>query len=480
MPKNKSATKKILLIVAGLIVLLVLLGVGASLMSSGNSARAVETASVEYRSVTQLVTGSGKVQPEVQVNISPDVSGEIIELPVQEGDYVEQGQLLARLEPEIYRQQVAQQEASVQQQQAAVQSAQANLMQAEAAFERNKKLYERDAISVSTYQDAKTSFDVAKANYEAAVYSLQSIQARLGQSREQLNKTAIFSPMSGTVSKLNVERGERVVGTSQMAGTELMQIARLDGMEMLVDVNENDVIHVSLGDTARLMIDAYPSRTFLGVVTSIAHSARISAEGTQNQVTNFPVKISIMGPASAEEDGAAQALEVASSAPVVNLRPGMSGTADIRTETISNVLAVPIQAVTVRDFNKVKPQPADTARDIDGDADSEEGQSRAAESDVASADNSDSESGGDAPAGSDSLRTAPTLEEDLREVVFVVDEGKARMHEVQTGIADATHLVVLGGLREGEEVIIGPYRAVSRELEPGMAVNPDGNPWRQQ
>ena len=474
MAKKMSATKKILLVVAGFVVVLVLLGIGASFMGGGETALAVETSTVGERTITQLVTASGKVQPEVQVTISPDVSGEIIELPVEEGDYVEEGQLLARIEPEIYQQQLAQQRAAVQQQQAAVKSAEANLIQARAVRDRQKALYEKDAISISEYQKAQTSLEVAEANYQAARHALQSSQARLGQSQEQLNKTAIYAPMAGTVSMLNVERGERVVGTSQMAGTEIMQIARLDQMEMLVDVNENDVIHLALGDTAKLLIDAYPERTFVGIVSSIAHSARISGAGTQEQVTNFPVKIRVMGlGATAHGSPAtAQTLEVASEEPTINLRPGMSGTADIRTETVTGALAVPIQAVTVRDFNRVQPvdEEAEVAAEEGDDPAAEEAEAEEVEADAAEANQTD----GAEDEGAD---VSLMVEEDLREVVFVVEDGKARMREVQTGIADATHLVVAAGLEAGEEVIIGPYRAVSRTLEPGMAVNPGANPF---
>ncbi len=445
--KKKSATKKILLIVGGLIILLVLLGIGASAMGGGSDAMAVETAAVTSRTITQVVTASGKVQPEVQVVISPDVSGEIIELPVREGDYVERGRLLARIEPDIYRQQVAQQVANVHQQQAARQRAEASLLQAEAVFERQEKLYERNAISESQYQEAQTSLDIAKAGYEASRYSLMSAQARLEQSREQLGKTAIYAPMDGTVSMLNVERGERVVGTSQRAGTAMMQIARLDRMEMMVDVNENDVVNVALGDTAKLLIDAFPDRIFAGVVTSIAHSARVTGEGTQEQVTNFPVKIRILG-IGLEGDGATQSPEIPAT-PVVQLRPGMSGAADIRTETVANAPAVPIQAVTVRDFSQIEP-----------------GDQAGSESDTAAVGTASNE------------EPALFAEEDLREVVFVVENGEAQIRQVQTGISDATHLVIVAGLQDGEKVIIGPYRAVSRELEHNMTVDPDASPWR--
>lgn len=296
MAKTKSATRRVLIIIGLLAGLLVILGAAAysfGWVGGGDGGPTVETAQAERRQLTQVVTASGKVQPEVEVNISPDVSGEITELPVREGQKVRKGDLLARIEADEYQARREQASANVLQQKANMQQAEADLLQVKQELERQKKLYEKEAISKSELQNAQAQYEVAKAQRDAAKYRLQSAQASLQQSTEQLQQTEIFAPMTGTVSRLNVEKGERVVGTRQRAGTELMRIALLDQMEMEVDVNENDVINVADGDTARIEIDALPDRSFLGEVTEIANSARVSGQGTQQQVTNFPVKVRI-------------------------------------------------------------------------------------------------------------------------------------------------------------------------------------------
>ena len=439
MAKKSSATRRILFIIGGLIVLLVILGVVGSAAGwfGGERAYAVETATAVVRPVTQTVTASGRVQPETEVKISPDVSGEIIELPVREHDRVSQGQLLARIQPDFYAAQVEQAQANVSQSRANMAQRRADLISAELEFNRQRELFERNVISQSDLERAESQYEVAKAGLEAAEYAVESAEARLREGREQLGKTAIYAPMNGTVSQLNVEMGERVVGTSQMAGTEMMRIARLDQMELEVDVNENDVVNVSLGDSARISVDAYPDRTFRGVVTEIANSARVTGAGSQEQVTNFPVKVRFIDDHNLDDDLIAGVATSEGAVPVLapNLRPGMSGTVDVFTETVHNAIAVPIQAVTVRDFAQVR-------RDEDGD------------------DEVDVE------------RTSQQLtpDEDLRRVVFIVDNDRARMVEVATGISDDTYIVVRSGIAEGTSVVIGPYRAVSRELEDDQPV----------
>ena len=313
----------------------------------------------------------------------------------------------------------------------------ADLISDELEFNRQRELFERNVISQSDLERAESQYEVAKAGLEAAEYAVESAEARLREGREQLGKTAIYAPMNGTVSQLNVEMGERVVGTSQMAGTEMMRIARLDQMELEVDVNENDVVNVSLGDSARISVDAYPDRTFRGVVTEIANSARVTGAGSQEQVTNFPVKVRFIDDHNLDDDLIAGVATSEGAVPVLapNLRPGMSGTVDVFTETVHNAIAVPIQAVTVRDFAQVR-------RDEDG------------------ADEAEVE------------RTSQQLtpDEDLRRVVFIVDNDRARMVEVATGISDDTYIVVRSGIAEGTSVVIGPYRAVSRELEDDQPV----------
>ncbi|MDQ7041699.1 MAG: efflux RND transporter periplasmic adaptor subunit [Rhodothermus sp.] len=433
-----KATRRLLIILVIMIGLLVVIGVGGRVLGlfRQETGIAVEVAKAERRTITQVVTASGRVQPEIEVTISPDVSGEIVELPVREGDRVERGQLLARIRPDFYEAQVQQAAAGVAQARATLKQREADLLRAEAEFKRQRALFEKQAISASDFEAARTQYEVAKAALEAARYAVESAEARLREAREQLAKTVIYAPMGGIVSKLNVELGERVVGTSQMAGTEMMRIARLDQMELEVEVNENDVVNVSVGDTATIHIDAYPAYTFRGVVTEIANSARIINQGTQEQVTNFPVKVRILGTVAlpgTEPSAVAQAEEVPVGAEVLPpLRPGMSGTVDIYTKTVFDAVAVPIQAVTVRDFNRVRPA--------------------------------------DGMAPADTVNNPLALKEDLRKVVFLVENGRAKMVEVETGISDDTYIEIISGLQGGETVIIGPYRAVSQTLRPGMAV----------
>lgn len=442
MAHSKRPTRRSLTIVGIIAAALLLLGVigwHVGLLGGGDEGLSVETAEAARRSITQVVTAFGRAQPEVEVTISPDVPGEITALPVKEGDAVTRGQLLARIKPDAYEAQLQQAEASLKQARASLEQRRADMLQAERALNRQQALFEREVIPESEFEDTRTQYEVAQANFQAAQFQVENAEAQREEAQKQLNKTSIYAPMAGTISKLNVEAGERVVGTSQMQGTEMMRIARLDQMELEVDVNENDVVNVALNDTASIEIDAYPDHTFRGLVMEIANSARVESEGTQEQVTNFPVKVRVEDPhnlffQTTDEGGgqvAAQQEEVPApprDAPV--LRPGMSGTVDIFTQTVNDVVAVPIQAVTVRDFNQVRPDSTET----------EEASTRRA------------------------------AREDLRKVVFVVEADTARMQEVTTGIADDTHIEVHSGLRGGEQIITGPYRAVSQTLTPGMKV----------
>ena len=438
MAAANNSTRRVWYIIGGLVGLLVLLsGLSWSLGWVGGAPEGlrVDVADAERRTLTQVVTAFGRAQPEVEVTISPDVSGEIVQLPVREGDRVQEGDLLVALRPDNYQAQVQQQRAGVSQAQATLAERRADSLQAKLEFDRQKRLYEREVISESDYETARSRYQQAVARLEAARYQVESAEARLQDALELLAKTRIFAPMDGTVSKLNVEVGERVVGTSQMQGTEIMKVARLDQMELEVDVNENDVVNVALSDSATISVDAFPDRPFEGRVMEIANSARVSNQGTQEQVTNFPVKVRVLDAhnldAPAIDGGASGGVtrpEVPappSNAP--KLRPGMSGTVDIYTHTVHDVVAVPIQAVTVRDFNALR---ADTS-------DTEEGASSS---------------------------------EDLRKVVFIAEADTVRMAEVRTGIADDTHIEIRSGLAGGETVVVGPYSAVSRTLEPGTRI----------
>ncbi|MEM1043725.1 MAG: efflux RND transporter periplasmic adaptor subunit [Bacteroidota bacterium] len=434
-PEKKNTTRNLLL---GLFVALALLFTGIAVFGGDqDEGIAVETAPVEVRTVTQRVTASGKVRPEIEVKITSDVSGEIVFLELEEGDRVQQGQLLMQVQADAYAAQREQARAGLLQARADVSRAQAELIRAEADLERNRMLAERGVIAQLDLETAQTAFDVAKANVEAAEYRVSSAQASLSQAADQLRKTSVYAPMSGTVSQLNVELGERVSGVGQMHGTEIMRIAELDRMELEVDINENDIVNVVNGDSARIEVDAYPEAPFRGVVTQIANSARVSGMGTQEEVTNFPVKIQIRSengtPASVTRPAAADLQEMPGR--IQTLRPGMSGTVDIFTETVASAIVVPIQAVTVRDFNRL-------GEDAD-EGDSEE------------------------------ERTPRLVEEDLRRVVFLMEDGKAKMMEVATGIADDTHIEITHGLTGGETVIIGPFRTLRTELEADDSVYVD-------
>lgn len=449
--KKKSATKRIFVLLGVLVVIIVLVGFGAKsagLLGGGENATEVEIEEVGIHTITQVVTASGRIQPEIEVRISPDVSGEIISLPVAEGDAVVKGQLLARIKPDFYEAQVEQADAAVLQSMASLAQRRADLKNAAYDEKRQKKLFERGAISESEYFTVETRLEVAEASYEAAGYTVKINEARLSESREQLAKTTLYAPMNGTVSMLNVELGERVVGTTQMAGTEMMRVAKLDRMELKVDVNENDVVNISVGDTASVEVDAYPDRVFRGVVTEIANSARVSGQGSAEQVTNFPVKIRVLDPhnismaTSGADDIVSNSEVPIENAETPNFRPGMSGTVDVFTRTIAAAIAVPIQSVTIRDFNKLKKKNDD---DLESDGDT-------------------------TPAITASSSSPASDKEDLRRVVFLMVDGEAKLVEVETGISNDTHVVILSGVSEGELVITGPYRAISRTLEDGKLV----------
>lgn len=448
--KKKSATQKLLYLGIGLVVLL---GVGAILGKSMGwiggepAAKEVEATEAKLKTITQIVSASGKMQPEVEVILRPEVSGEIIELPIKEGDYVKQGELLVRIKPDIYQARIDETNAMLLTQKARMEQARASLLEAESVFEQNKKLYETGAISKTEYVQSKTNYEAQKANFNAAKYQVQSSEAQLEQAKEELQKTIIRSPRNGTISKLAVEVGERVLGNTQSIGTELLRIANMDQMEVQVQVNENDIVNVSAGDTANIEVDAYPDRSFNGVVTEIANSAEISGEGTNEQVTNYEVKIRVATPHNLDMVGDNQLVQQASEEMpednfVPSFKPGMSATVDVQTQTVRNVVSVPIQAVTVRDF-------ADESASAQNDT-----------------------------TGSDTTNVDEDLiipEEDMRKVVFVVEEGKAKRKEVKTGISDNTHIQVLSGLEAGEEVVTGSYRMLSRELSDGDKVIVNNN-----
>ena len=445
MAKKKSSSKTLLIWIG--VFLLIFVGGGLTLKMTGviggnNTGVSVETDTAKLKTITQVVSASGKIQPEVEVIIRPDVSGEIIDLAVKEGDFVRKGDLLVRIKPDIYQATIDNLSATLLTQKARLEQTRASLIQAEAAFQRNKELYEKDVISEMDYIQTKSTYDAEKANLKAAEYQIQAAQAQLRRAEEELDQTVIRAPQDGTVTGLAVEEGERVLGNSQMAGTEMMRVSLLDRMEVSVEVNENDIVNVALTDTTRIEVDAYPERRFNGIVTEIANSAQVTGSGTSEQVTNYQVKVRIITPhnlgASGEQLVQTETLENPAGAFVPNFKPGMSATVDIETETAINVVSVPIQAVTVRDFSKDKTK--------NTEEESEEPKEKS-ETDVV------------------------VQKEDIRKVIFMVQDGKAVRVPVETGISDNTHIQITNGIAAGDEIVIGGYRVLSRTLKDGDALN---------
>ncbi len=410
-------------------VLLSVIAKKAGWIGSSNQIK-VSVEKVERRDIVEIVSANGKVQPEVELKISADVSGEITELHVQEGDIVKKGTLLCRINPEVYVSSLDRATAAVNTSKANFQNSRSRLTQAQAQFEvseqnylRNKKLFDEKVISTAEFENIKSSYEVAKAEVEAAKqsvsaanFNVNSAEAGLKESRENLNRTSIYAPVDGTVSKLSKEKGERVVGTNMMEGTEILRLANLNEMEVSVDVSETDIVRVDVGDTADIEVDAWLGRTFTGIVTEVANSSNLSAASVTDQVTNYTVKVRIL------RDSYMDLLE-GKSAKYSPFRPGMSATVDIRTRRTANVLTVPIQAVTTRD------------------------------SSVASS----TGSGNGSPQPATAIRQ--------QELVFIVKEDKVEMRKVKTGIQDSQHIEITDGLKEGESVVSGPYSVVSRILK---------------
>lgn len=405
--------------------------------------------------IIEKVSASGKVQPVVEVKITPDVPGEIILLNVKEGDSVRKGQLLLKIRPDNYESLLDRSRAAVNNAKAMFAQTKATLTQSDArftrqklAYERNERLYKDKVISDadfeqirSDYTVAKQELEVAQANIEAAGFNVKSAEATLRDASENLRKTQIYAPENGTISLLNVEQGERVVGTSQMAGTEILRIADLNNMEVRVNVNENDIVRVQMGDTAIIDVDAFTSvgKKFKGLVTSIANTANGaasttgSASSSTDAVTEFEVKIKIL-PESYQD-------LVDKKTRLSPFRPGMSASVEVITDRKNGVLSVPIAAVTTRDPN------AATNTDAQGPNQGNGSQNNAANDDK-----------------------KVVKKEAPKEVVFVHNAGKANLREVKTGISDFENIEIISGLKEGDEVISGPFLVVSKQLKDNDAV----------
>ncbi len=429
---GKKSNKKWIYI--GLIAVVVIITILAIKKGQSEKATRVAVEKAKLRTIIETVSANGKIQPAKDIKISPYISGEVIELNVKEGDFVHKGDMLAKIDPQIYV-------SNYDRAQAALKSSQANEAQAKARFtqskaqfnktkldfKRSEKLWKQQVISDAEYDAAKSSYEVSEAevkaaeeSYKAAQFQVNSARASLKEAQENLNRTSIFAPNDGTVSRLSVEVGERVTGASQFSsGTEIMRIANLNVMEVNVEVNETDIVRVSLLDTALIEVDAYLDRKFKGVITEIATSANTTGTSI-DQVTNFDVKIRMLK--SSYQDLIKKGHAISSP-----FRPGMSATVEIQTETVNNALSVPIQAVTTR---------ADTTGKIKRALEKREEQ-----------------------------RTKTDKTEKAKEYVFVVNNDVAKLTPVKTGVQDNMYIQIVSGLKEGDKVITAPYRAVSKKLK---------------
>ncbi|MEJ2051311.1 MAG: efflux RND transporter periplasmic adaptor subunit [Calditrichota bacterium] len=412
-------SKKRIILLAIAIVIIVLIFVTVTKRNGGNDEVAVQTAKVEKQRIVQTVTATGRIQPKTQVKISADVAAKITQLDVKEGDWVEKGQFLVQLDREKFMAAVERAQANVRSSEADAKLANENMLKTEKDYERTKSLFDRKLESQASLDQAYAAFQVEKARHQSALELVEQARATLKQSQDDLSKTTIYSPMAGTISELNKEVGEIALG-SQFQEDVILVVSDLAGMEALVDVDENDIISVALGDSAKIEVDALPDVVYTGVVTEIASSAKISGQGTADQKTDFEVEITILNPGD-------------------RLRPGMTASSDIVTDIRDNAIGVPIQSVAVRtpqQLQKKAPAPSGS---------------------VAIADDSASQNF--------------TPDKDgFCSVVFVIDDGRAIAKQVKTGIQSDTNIEIIEGLNEGDEIVVGNYRAISQDLQNGSAI----------
>lgn len=412
--------KTVTIIVIAVVVLLALLigGKKAGWFGKQGNFKEVETKKIAKIDIIETVSATGKIQPEIEVKLSSEVSGEIIELPIVEGEQVKKGDLLVRVNPDIYQSSLSRTQAALQNVRAGLNQAEASLKEAKANYDRNQQLYEKGIISKADWDKVISSYEIAQANRQSAYFNVQSSAATVNEAKDNLNRTNIYAPMSGTISKLDVELGERVVGTQQMAGTEIMRVANLTNMEVEVDVNENDIVKVNIGDSTIVEVDAYLKKQFKGLVTEIANSA--DGVLTSDQVTNFKVKVRIL------EESYKDLLK-GKGENYSPFRPGMTATVDIITDKRENVVGVPISAIVI------KTDTSSTKKAIKKDA-----------------------------IESDS--------EEKFECVFIKEGDKAKLRVVKTGVQDNTNIEIVEGLQENDEIITGPYNTVTKSLKNGDAV----------
>ncbi len=384
----------------------------------------VEIAKADTMTIVETVSATGKIQPEIEVKISSEVSGEIIALPVKEGQVVKKGDLLVKINPDLYTSGYNRTVAGLSQTKAGLSQADASFKESKANYDRSKTLFDKGIISKSEWDKAVAAFENAQASKKSAYYNVQSASATVNEAKDNLGRTTIYAPADGTISMLNVELGERVLGTQQMAGTEILRVANLNNMEVEVDVNENDIVKINVGDSAKVEVDAYLKKQFKGIVTSISNSA--STTLTADQVTNFKVKVRILKE-SYQDLLAGKPLSYSP------FRPGMTATVDIITTRKENVMGVPISAVVVKsDTTAVKKLEVE-------DPNSEEN------------------------------KVKPHSDKKY-ECVFVKVGNKSKIRIIKTGIQDDTNIEVTEGLKKGDVIIVGPYTTVTKDLNSGDKV----------
>jgi HlyD family secretion protein len=412
---NKKKSKKKLFIFGGIGVLIVALIIIAFVGGSKDDIIPVQVEKVMKRNITQTVSATGTINPEFKVVITSEVTGEIVDLPVKEGSQVKKGDLLIAIRDDQYRAQVQQSEANLNQAKASLMQAKANLDKLTSDYNRTKELYAKKLASESDLETAKSNYLSAQGSFDAANANIQQTQAALNVQKDALSKTKIYSPMAGIVTQLNMEPGERVLGSGFSQGTNIMTVSDMNNIQAVVDVDENDIVLVHVDDTARVKVDAFGDRIFRGLVQQVGNSAITTGTGTQDQVVNFEVKIKLLD----TDPG---------------LRPGMSCNAKIETARKKDVLSVPIQSVTARTGNEFM-------------------------------------MGGNEQAD-ESAPTSTKKKENSKpqEIVFVVKDNKAKTVDVKTGISDDNYIEVKSGLKADEEVVSGSYKAISRELKNGIAV----------
>ncbi|MBC3846146.1 efflux RND transporter periplasmic adaptor subunit [Winogradskyella echinorum] len=413
-------SKTVKIIIGIVVLLLIALVVGKSMFGKKGNFKQVTVKEVTLRDIVETVSATGKIQPEVEVKISSEVSGEILELPFKEGQEVKKGDLLVRVNPDLIQSAVSRSQATYQNVRAGLEQAEANLKQAKADYDRNKTLFDKGVISKADWDRSIAAYETAEAGKSSAYYNVQSAAATVSEAKDNLNRTTIYAPMSGTISLLNVELGERVVGTQQMAGTEILRVANLNNMEVEVDVNENDIVKVSIGDSTIVEVDAYLKKEFKGIVTEIANSA--AGTLAADQVTNFKVKVRILEESYKDlTEGKPESYSP--------FRPGMTATVDIITKKRENAISVPISAIVIKTDTSSTKKPYGKSSQIDEDDSSKE--------------------------------------EEKFECVFVNANGKAKLKVVKTGIQDDTNIEIIEGLTKDDKIITGPYNMVSKTLKPG-------------